>query len=219
MVQEISCGESHWLVLERHDIKPLEKWNENDVQEWFKSMKMDEFLNIIKYEKINGKDIFNGDETFFVNVMGMPDDQIKKVKYEIKRVKYVTCRLTKLWGWGSNKMGQLGQMNLKDTFVKTPTLINLPEMKEIGDYIIKAYCGKTFTVLITKFGEIYITGNYPVKDKEKLIPQQNLNNVNFSGGKKNKIVEKNKTSQLNLNTCHRWVNITKEICFDMFCNK
>lgn len=222
LLQDLACGDNHWLVLEREDMKPLDKWKEDDVQEWFHQMNMDEFLNIIKYEKINGKDILNGDETFFVNIMGMEDDQIKKVKYEINKVKNVSCKLTKLWGWGSNKQGQLGQINYSLTFVKTPTQINLPKMVDENDYIIKVFCGKTFSLLLTKFGEIFITGNYNMKEKGNLQQQQKQanrdnqgnNSNNSNGGKKNRVVEKNKPEPINLNTCNRWVNITKEVCFD-----
>ncbi len=211
---DISCGECHWLVLEREDVKPLEKWTEADVMQWFKEMKMEEFMNIIKYEKINGKDILNGDETFFVNVMGMPDDQIKKIKYEINVVKYASCKKTKLWGWGSNKQGQLGD-SYSTPFLKSPTLINLPEMKNENDYVVKVFCGKTFSLLFTKYGEIFITGNYDIKEASitntTITPVSNNTSVN----KKNRVggflKHKNSTPKP---TQTRWVNITKEICFD-----
>jgi len=205
--------------LEREDIKPLEKWNESEVQEWFKSMDLDEFLNIIKYEKINGKDISNGDETFFVNIMGMLDDQIKKVKYEINNVKNVSCKKQTLWGWGSNKQGQLGQINYNQNFVKTPSKINLPQMKHENDFIVKIFCGKTFTLLLTKFGELFITGNYSSKEKSAL-QGNNKNNEkpnNTNAGKKNKI-DRKKDVTVPYKDLNRWVNVTKEVCFDTLCS-
>ncbi len=221
-IQEVACGENFWLLLEREEMKSLEKWNEVDVQEWFRSMDLDEFMNIIKYEKITGKDIVNADETFFVNIMGMMDDnQIKKIKYEINSVKNITCKKTNLWGWGSNKQGQLGQVNFNHTYIKSPRKINIPDMKHKNDFIIKIYCGKTFSLLQTKFGELYVTGNYSAKDKASLTIQSNKEANNNSGTfyferKKHKNVDKKKDS-IDLSKLHRWVNITKEVCFDSLC--
>jgi len=213
LCQDISCGDNHWMVLEREDMKPLDKWNQTEVQQWFIEMGMDEYVNIIKYEKIKGKDILEGDELFFVNVMGLKDDQYKKLKYEINKVRNITCRKSTLWGWGSNKFGQLGQIDYYNNFVKQPTIINLPEMKDENDYVVKIYCGKTYSLLLTKFGEIYITGNYSVKEKEANFISSTSNNPNAKTDKKYKTPMKSKVV-VQTPISHRWVNITKEVCFD-----
>jgi hypothetical protein len=206
-MSELSCGDNHWLVLEKDEIKPIDKWNEDEVMKWFELMGMDEFNNVIKYTKIKGKDILDGDESFFINVMGMEVDFIKKLKYELNNVKNPFSKNVKLWGWGSNKYGQLGQFST-NTFIKPPILINLPELTNKNDYITKIYAGKTFSLLLTKFGEIFITGNYNPKDKIVTIQQETNTNI-LQGGKKNtNKAHTNPTKNLN-----RWVNITKEICF------
>jgi hypothetical protein len=200
-------------VLEREDVKPLDKWNQTEVQQWFIEMGMDEYCNIIKYEKIKGRDIIDGDESFFVNVMGLKDDQYKKLKYEINRVRNISCRRSTLWGWGSNKLGQLGQINYSNNYIKQPTIINLPEMKDANEYVVNVYCGKTYSLLLTKYGEVYITGNYQVKEKAANLIQSNTNNQNVKVDKKHKTPMKNKVvAQVPI--IHRWVNITKEVCFN-----
>ncbi len=199
-VCEMGSGESHWLLLQRKNINSIDKWKENEVIEWFKSLNFDEYTNVIKYTKINGKDVLEGDETFFINVMGMEVDHIKKIKYEINRVKDPSCKDVNLIGWGSNKSGQLGQINT-NTFIKTPHSITLPELNDANDYISNIYCGKTISLLLTKFGEIYITGNYNPK-----VINQNIEQTN------NK-----KTSKQDVKL-HKWVNITKFICFDSLNN-
>jgi alpha-tubulin suppressor-like RCC1 family protein len=165
---------------------------------------MEDFANVIKYTKINGRDILEGDETFFINVMGMEVDWIKKLKYELRNVKNPTCKDVKLYGWGSNKNGQLG-LNSDKTFIKTPTLITLPDLTNENDYINKIYCGKTFSLLLTNYGEIFITGNYNPK----------IVQVNETAGT-NTNTNSKKTSNKFIPTAnlHRWVNITREICFD-----
>lgn len=149
---------------------------------------------------------------FFLNVMGMMDEnEIKKVKYEINRVKNVTVKKTQLWGWGSNKMGQLAQMDYSNSFIKVPTLINLPEMKNEQDYISKIYTGKSFALLQTKFGELYMTGNYTSKEKIQVKePNNNLNQPPVN--KKNRI--KSNTPVIVNPILSRWVNVTKSMLFD-----
>lgn len=160
-VVDISCGEHHWLALEREDIKSIEYWDSSEVMEWFKSLDLDEFLNIIKYEKITGKDILKEDQSFFEKVLGMPDDIYQKVRYEINNVKNPFAKSTKLWGCGSHKNGQLGMFQSnsnKDNFYKIPVLIPLPQLPNEYDYFSKVFCGKTFSVLLSQFGEVFITG-------------------------------------------------------------
>lgn len=41
-----------------------------------------------------------------------------------------------------------------------PKEIAIPEFENKNDYITKIECGKRNSAIITKFGEIWITGNY-----------------------------------------------------------
>lgn len=192
--------------------------------DWFKSLGLDMYLNIIKYMKITGRDILEGDETFLVNVMGMLSDHMKKVKYEMNSVKNSKCSKIKLWGWGSNKQGQLGQMDFT-SFIKAPVSIPLPEMKNEFDFIMNVYCGLNYTFFITRYGELYITGNYNSKDLEQLFASQkiSLNNSNLNTENKKNKSRKTSISSNNSNSApvktHLWSNLTKEICFDIFSNE
>lgn len=232
-IAEISCGDGYFMILEREDLLPLEKWTESDVYEWFKDLKLDEYLNIVKYEKIKGSDLINADEAFFLNNLGMEDDVIAKMKYEINVLKNNTkCKSMKLWGWGSNKNGQLGQMDYNNTYLKNLTKINIPDLKENLDFIVSIKCLKNYSVFLTKFGEIYITGNYSMKKKIELNNSNNQNNNslnqnnitnygnNHAKDKKNKRDRKdsnlsNSNSNQSVKPNNKWINITKRICFDV----
>ena len=144
-----------FLLLEKEIVPPLSQWTTEEVYKWFEEMKLDDYLNIIKYEKISGKDLVIADNTFYENVMGMEEDQMKKVKYEVSRIKQGYGKNMKLWGWGSNKKGQLGLVNYSQAYVKTPTKLTLPILEQDMDSIEKIYCGKTFSLLLSKYGFIY----------------------------------------------------------------
>ena len=226
---DLACGANFWLILEREENKKIENWNEEEVMAWFKSIGLDMYVNITKYMKITGRDILEGDETFLINVLGMLSDHIKKVKYEISSIKNAKCEKVKLWGWGSNKQGQLAQLNFSG-YLKAPVSIALPEMKNEFDYIVNVYCGDNYTFLMTRYGELYLSGNYCAKDQESILSKQNLslNNNNNSNhnynnhhaNKKNKDGRKRKISFQDKNNepvkTHLWTNVTKEICFETF---
>ena len=218
------AGDSHFLLLEKEIVPPLMNWTTEEVYKWFEEMKLDDYLNIIKYEKITGKDIYNADSTFFENVMGMEEDQMKKVKYEVTKIKQGYGRNTTMWGWGSNKKGQLGVLNYSSAYIKTPTKLKIPELSQEMDSIEKVYCGKTFSLLLTKFGNIYITGNYVLKDMEDKYnaskTKDDNTNVNVIGNrnkKQNKDIKKMKKDNVKktIELKHdRWIDITKDLCFN-----
>ena len=225
------CGSSNFfLLLEKETIKPLEEWNSEEVYKWFEEMELDDYLNIIKYQKITGKNIIEGGKDYLLDVMGILEDHLNKVNYEISTLKFETSKNMKLWGWGSNKNGQLGLINYQN-FIKSPTQINLPNMMS-DDTIEKIFCGKTYSVLLTKFGNIFVTGNYSVKGQANSNPN-NKNQEKKNRGKnklhkdahkeKEKKSEKNKekdksknNDENNINNNYlenKWINISNNICY------
>ncbi len=227
----MSNGENFWLLLEKKIFPPLEEWTTNEIYKWFEELKFYDYLNIIKYEKITGKDIYEGDCDFFRNCIGMNDDNIKKLNYEISKIKKGLTKYLKLWGWGNNKNGQLGMLNYNLNYIKVPSLIPLPEFQD-NESVEKIYCGKGYSLIISNFGNVFITGNYNIKDKISKDDDQNNNHHNINmhnnynkGGndkhnKKNKKENNNKDKlkeQTNIKNQNRWINVTKDICFN--CNK
>ena len=232
----ISGWNNYFILLEKEKIKPLEEWNNDEIYKWFEEMELDDYLNIIKFQKINGKDIVKGGKDYLIDFMGVEEDHLNKLNYEINTLKFESSKNMKLWGWGNNKNGQLGLMN-NQTFIKTPTQINLPNLMP-DDTIEKIYCDKTYSILLTKFGNIFITGNYSVKEqsndnqKNNNIKQNNNNqgkknkgkNKNHKDehkdkGKKNdKNKEKNKENENinNNNVENRWINISQNICYSSY---
>ena len=226
----MNFSSNSFLLLEKTRLKPLEEWNNEEVYKWLEEMELDDYLNIIKYQKITGKDIIQGGKDYLIDTMGILEDHMNKLNYEMNTLKYETSKDMKLWAWGNNKNGQLGLMN-NQTFVKLPTLINLPNLMN-DDTIEKVFCYKTCSILLTKFGNIFITGNYSIKEhKKNENGNQNINKKNKGKNKhkedknkkgdKNKDKEKNneKDNSINNNNTtqeNKWINISQNICYTSY---
>ena len=185
------------MVLLSEVREPLAKWKTDQVIEWLKTINLEEYLNIVKYEKINGKDILEGDKLFFFNIMGTISDHYQKIKYEINRVKDRKLINQKLYVWGSNSNGQLAIDSQKD-FIRKPLLTNINlfeansgstsilnssensfELKNENDYFVRIYCGNTCSFLQTNHGETYFAGNIMPEIKEST-------NINIKESKEDK---------------------------------
>ena len=231
----ISGYNNYFILLEKEKVKSLEEWNNDEIYKWFEEMELDDYLNMIKFQKITGKDIVQGGKDYLIDFMGVEEDHLNKLNYEINTLKFESSKNLKLWGWGNNKNGQLGLMN-NQTFVKAPTQINLPNLMP-DDTIEKIYCDKTYSILLTKFGNIFITGNYSVKDQSNDNQKKNNNNNQSNQGKKNKgknkhhkdehkekgkkndkNKEKNKDNENIENNYveNRWINVSQNICYSSY---
>lgn len=227
-IEYLSCGDGFFMIYEREDILPMDKWTETEVYNWFKEMNLEDYLNIVKYKKITGLNILQADKKYYVKNFGMEDDIILKIQYEVNKLKTnSSCKNMKLWGFGNNKNGQLGQLNYEKDYLKSVRKINLPELKEENDFIVLVKAIKNYSILLTKFGEVYITGNYSMKGKyqESLINNnENENNKKNQGNNHNKDKKNNKRDRKDSNVSNKdnivkcnnkWVNITKRVCFDV----
>ena len=228
-------SKNSFLLLEKTRLKPLEEWNNEEIYKWFEDMELDDYLNIIKYQKITGKDIVQGGKDYLLDVMGLEEDHINKLNYEMGTLKFETSKDMKLWAWGNNKHGQLGLNNNNQTFIKLPTLIDLPNMMS-DDTIEKIFCYNDYSILLTKFGNIFVTGKYQIKEQnhasKKNSKENNNNQMNNKKNKKNKHKEENKNKKneknkdkeknndkdnnaLN-NTNNNWINISQNICYTSY---
>ena len=227
----MNCSDNYFILLEKKIIPPFIKWKTEEIYNWFEEMGLDDYLNIIKYKNITGRDIIQGGKDYLIDFMGMQEDHLNKINYEISTIKNGSSKNMKLWGFGSNKNGQLGLINYNN-FAKFPVSINLPNLIE-DDTIEKIFCGKNFSVLLTKFGNVFITGNYNVKEKSEdknnnIVKENNKgkndNNKNKKGNKnKNKknrkdfekenIKNEKKEDETQLQNENKWINISKDICY------
>lgn len=179
--------------MERNQKKGMKSWSNEDVITWFKdTLKMDEYLNIIKYEKVKGSDIYDCDMAFLNKILGMGSEQVQKFKYERNKCKYTSLVSSKLYGWGNNKSNQLC---LEQSFIKKPTELPLPtdllntEIVGESDHIRDVFCSRSNTFLLSVKGKIYMNSNFITSKKTK------------------------KNSDTNAES-NNWINITQLICIE-----
>ena len=218
----MAFGENHWIILEQNFRLPLSHWNNEEVFQWFeKELCFDDYLKVIKYQNVTGKNIIEGDRKYFKDILGMSVNKIKQLcNKEIKKVEEGSIKgESKFFGYGNNKYGQLGFIDIK--YTKIPKKIEIPtdEIKNNNDFVTKIICGNTLSILITKKGKIYACGNFVPKEKNSIINgekddkeieiekgnQKRKKNKNKKG-KENKSGKKEEIKDKNL-----WVEISHEI--------
>ena len=195
----MSFGDSYWILLEQNYRTPLIDWSMNEIYDWFKEIGLEDYLNIIKYDNIDGKKIIEGDKKYFKDILGMAGNKINQLYKEIKKMEDGSTRNMKIWGYGNNRFGQLGLINTK--YSKIPLKLEIPEneLKMNNDFIINIICSNTISLLITKKDKIYICGNYNPKEKQNLIETQEKENIKDTKENKNK----NKKNKGNKGKSHK----------------
>ena len=220
----MSFGENFWILLEQNYKNPLIDWTMEEILDWFeKDIDFEEYLKVVKYQKVNGKNIVEGDKKYFKDILGMSSNKIKQLtNKEIKKVENGSVKNIKIWGYGNNRFGQLGLASTK--YSKIPIKLEIPEndLKLNNDFIVKIICSNTISLLITKKEKIYICGNFNQKEKQNIIKiedksqeekNENKNRKKGNKGKAHKKKEKEKIEKENdeRNEQNLWVEISYEI--------
>ena len=103
----------------------LENWNNDNVVSWLRREGFDDYVNIMRVEKIDGKKLVNLEKKYMENVLGITNINIQqKILLSIENNKKISYNKDKLYGWGKNQTGQLG--NSMAVFVNKPVNIKLP---------------------------------------------------------------------------------------------
>ena len=218
----MAFGENHWILLEQNFRLPLNQWNNEEVIQGFeKELCFDDYLKVIKYQNVTGKNIIEGDKKYFKDILGMSANKIKQLcNKEIKKVEDGSIiGESKFFGYGNNKYGQLGFTDIKYTKIPKKMEIPINEIKNNNDFVNKIICANTLSILLTKKGKIYTCGNFNPKEKnsvikgekeEKEIEIEKNNNKKKKNrnkkGKENKGGKKEEIQDKNL-----WVEISHEI--------
>ena len=219
----MAFGENHWIILEQNFRLPLNYWTNEEVFQWFeKELCFEEYLKVIKYQNVTGKNIIEGDRKYFKDILGMSVNKIKQLcNKEIKKVEEGSIiGESKFFGYGNNKYGQLGFIDIKYTKIPKKMEIPINEIKNTNDFVTKIICGNTLSILITKKGKIYSCGNFNPKEKNGIINgEKDDKEIEIEKGNQKKKKNKNKKGKENKNgkkeeikdNKNLWVEISHEI--------
>ena len=220
----MAFGENHWILLDQQFRLPLNDWTTEEVYKWFEEeLGYEDYLKVIKYQNVTGKNILEGDRKYFKDILGMSVNKIKQLcNKEIKKVEEGSIKGTsKFFGYGNNKYGQLGLIDIK--YTKIPKKLEIPEneISNNNDFVVKIMCSNALSLLITRKGKIYACGNFnpkekmnksgkeedeKEKEKEKGNKKKRNNNKKGKGKKKEKEEKKEENEDKNL-----WEEISYEI--------
>ena len=220
----MAFGENHWILLDQQFRLPLNDWTTEEVYKWFEEeLGYEDYLKVIKYQNVTGKNILEGDRKYFKDILGMSVNKIKQLcNKEIKKVEEGSIKgNSKFFGYGNNKYGQLGLIDIK--YTKIPKKLEIPEneINNNNDFVVKIMCSNALSLLITRKGKIYACGNFnpkekmdklgkeedeKEKEKEKGNKKKRNNNKKGKGKKKEKEEKKEENEDKNL-----WEEISYEI--------
>ena len=98
-----------------------------------------------------------GHEMGLEEVENIPELTDKKIEEFFNGANFVLAKTAdnKLYGWGDNRAGQLGEVDYSDNKVLRPRLIHL----EFEEKIEQVSCGLSFSLVLTSTGKIYGLGD------------------------------------------------------------
>lgn len=83
----------------------------------------------MRVEKVDGKKLTTMEKKYMENVLGITGVNMQqKMLLSIEKNMKLSYKMDRLWGWGKNDTGQLG--NSMANFAKVPVNIKLPEFNK-----------------------------------------------------------------------------------------
>jgi hypothetical protein len=151
-LSKIASGIVHSIAMSQEIIPPLKEWSNTKLIEWSEASGFEDYVNVMKYKKITGKEISEVDVAYCQDVLGMVDENLmRKFIKERRRYEESTIGKTLLYGWGLNNGGALASRANSCKYFN-PTSIAAPEL--VDDHIEKLFCGFKTSALITARGSL-----------------------------------------------------------------
>jgi uncharacterized protein (UPF0248 family) len=156
-IKKLYCGLNFYFALERDLIDSIDKWNNKQILEWAEKINFTDYLKILQYENITGKDLINADKKFLEDRLGLKKEDLQtKFFTEITTLAKPSFGKQRLYGWGNNTWGQLG-VQTPGTNVIHAIEIPMPNLEKENDEILKIECGWKQSVIFTKNNNLWIS--------------------------------------------------------------
>lgn len=163
-VIKVWSGFYYYVVLCRSEYV-LNKWDTPKVLEWLKKEGFDDYINIMRTEKIDGRKLLEMDRKFMSDRLGILNTNLQqKMLMSIQQHEEISYQGDELYGWGRNDNGQLGNTMMQ--FAQKPIRIKLPDFSR-NEHVEDVVCGWLNTIVISSAGRMFVSGKENEKEKPK----------------------------------------------------
>lgn len=147
-IERIFSGFTYFYAIEKYQQKLL--WENDDVRKWARENGFGEYDNILRYENVSGKQIAKANEVYLKNTLGITSEaRQKQFREGILQAMDKPSLAHRLYGWGSNKFGQIC---LPASAQQPLTEIKL----QLDETVANLACGRHTVVVVTTKGAIWI---------------------------------------------------------------
>lgn len=68
---KVFAGLHSCFAIEKEIILPISEWKNEEVLKWAENIGFDDYVKILKYENVNGKQLANADKNFLIDKLGI----------------------------------------------------------------------------------------------------------------------------------------------------
>ena len=68
---QIFNGLHSYFAIEKEVILPISEWKNEEVLKWAENIGFEDYVKILKYENVSGKQLANADKTFLIDKLGI----------------------------------------------------------------------------------------------------------------------------------------------------
>jgi len=153
-VAKVFSGQGRNFAVEIKEKKAFEEFTTEEVVRAAKKTGLDDYLNILKYSKVTGKDLVNCSDEYLKRNFGLKNHTLIQVlRAEMKKYEKSAIETILLF-WGDNSNKQFKFANNKEKFLLKPEIIQIPASKEEVEDIVAFH---DITYLIGSRGSIWAT--------------------------------------------------------------
>jgi hypothetical protein len=113
-IVKIAAGPNHFMALKKVIRPAFAEWTPMMIHDWLESTTLGFLQNIIKNSRIDGKTLINAPDSYYLDTLGIEDEnKAFRLKHLIESLRDECILEISLYGWGDNKLGQLGIFDKK----------------------------------------------------------------------------------------------------------
>lgn len=107
-ISQLKSSLGHFLALKQKVRPSIVEWDTHALEKWVGKVGFDSIQRIIKFSRVTGSMLASSDSDYMRDTLGIQDENMcSKLKGAIDDVREAAIEESCLYGWGTNKHGQL----------------------------------------------------------------------------------------------------------------